>query len=210
MNVELILNLLQLLATLGGALYVGILFRTEDTKQCFLGMGFLLSLTLGNLYWFSYQMLMSETPQYFYISDVAWIASYLFLISLELYICTKEEKEYHHTLCYLSFVIGICLILYFNQWGYILLNILYVSPLSLCMYLAMRSLLYTWRTKVRSRYMKLHVYIIIFVCTEYALWLSSCFWISDTWTNPYFWFDIALTMELIVFAFLMKEVCAYD
>lgn len=210
MNVELTLNFLQLLVAAGSTIYVGRIFLKTQKKQCFLGLGFLLSLALGILYWFSYQMLMGETPQYFYISDIAWVTSYLFLGSLELYICTEEEKRYQHILNYLPFLIGGGLILYFCQWGDILFNILYIVPLSLCMYWATRNLLYGVHKKETSRYKKIHVFIIFFAFTEYALWISSCFWISDTITNPYFWFDLAITLEVASFAYLMKEVSGHD
>ena len=38
-----------------------------------------------------------------------------------------------------------------------------------------------------------------FAALEYALWTSSCFWVSDTLTNPYFWFDFLLTAALPLF-----------
>jgi hypothetical protein len=31
---------------------------------------------------------------------------------------------------------------------------------------------------------------------EFCLWTASCFWVSDTLTNPYFWFDFLLTAAL--------------
>lgn len=37
----------------------------------------------------------------------------------------------------------------------------------------------------------------IFVVLENCLWLSSYPWVSDTWNNPYFWIDFAVTASLV-------------
>lgn len=41
--------------------------------------------------------------------------------------------------------------------------------------------------------------VLTFTALEYALWTASCFWVSDTLTNPYFWFDFLLTLVLLLF-----------
>ena len=41
--------------------------------------------------------------------------------------------------------------------------------------------------------------MLAFIALEYALWTASCFWVSDTLTNPYFWFDFLLTLVLLLF-----------
>ena len=42
-----------------------------------------------------------------------------------------------------------------------------------------------------------HFAVISFIALEYCLWLSSYPWVSDTLTNPYFWFDFAVTASLL-------------
>ena len=46
---------------------------------CFYG-----TFALGTLYWTLHLLLRQETPQVFYVSDLAWLASYVFLLSLTL------------------------------------------------------------------------------------------------------------------------------
>ena len=41
-------------------------------------------------------------------------------------------------------------------------------------------------------------HLLAFAALEYALWTSSCFWVSDTLTNPYFWFDFLLSLVLLL------------
>ena len=38
-----------------------------------------------------------------------------------------------------------------------------------------------------------HINVLCFTALEYALWTSSCFWVSDDLRNPYFWFDFMLS-----------------
>ena len=46
---------------------------------------------------------------------------------------------------------------------------------------------------------RFHGTVLAFIALEYALWTASCFWVSDTLTNPYFWFDFLLTLVLLLF-----------
>ena len=43
-----------------------------------------------------------------------------------------------------------------------------------------------------------HITVLCFVVLEYTLWTSSCFWVSDTLSNPYFWFDFLLSGAIFV------------
>ena len=45
---------------------------------------------------------------------------------------------------------------------------------------------------------RFHGTVLAFAALEYALWTSSCFWVSDTLTNPYFWFDFLLSLVLLL------------
>ena len=36
--------------------------------------------------------------------------------------------------------------------------------------------------------------ILIFCLLEYGLWVASCFWDSDRVANPYYWFDLLLSI----------------
>ena len=49
-----------------------------------------------------------------------------------------------------------------------------------------------------ARLRRFHGTVLAFAALEYALWTSSCFWVSDTLTNPYFWFDFLLSLVLLL------------
>ncbi|WP_409968984.1 hypothetical protein RFF05_03175 [Bengtsoniella intestinalis] len=75
-----------------------------------------------------------------------------------------------------------------------LLNISYMGVLTVCAYFAIQNLLFG-----DGKAKGIHIFCLVFIATEYALWIASCFWISDIWTNPYFWFDFLLTAEIGLF-----------
>ena len=54
---------------------------------CFYG-----TFALGTLYWTLHLLLRQETPQVFYVSDLAWLASYVFLLALTLTLMTFGER----------------------------------------------------------------------------------------------------------------------
>lgn len=54
-------------------------------------------------------------------------------------------------------------------------------------------------TDGKRRLRRFYGTVLAFTALEYALWTASCFWVSDTLTNPYFWFDFLLTLVLLLF-----------
>ena len=63
---------------------------------------------------------------------------------------------------------------------------------------AVRGLVWAKKTE-NGRLRRFHGTVLAFIALEYALWTASCFWVSDTLTNPYFWFDFLLTLVLLLF-----------
>ena len=76
---ELIENLLQLLVTFTGACLAGFACWKSKKQQYFLLLCFYGCFALGAGYWTLYLLLFSTTPQVFYVSEISWIASYLFM-----------------------------------------------------------------------------------------------------------------------------------
>lgn len=62
---------------------------------------------------------------------------------------------------------------------------------------SVRGLLYARRQSGKLRDMQyFHIAVLCICALEFCLWTASCFWVSDTLTNPYFWFDFLLTAAL--------------
>ena len=62
---------------------------------CFYG-----TFALGTLYWTLHLLLRQETPQVFYVSDLAWLASYVFLLALTLTLPDAGERQSRTGLCW--------------------------------------------------------------------------------------------------------------
>ena len=63
-------------------------------RPWFLLTCFYATFALGTLYWTLHLLLRQETPQVFYVSDLAWLASFVFLLALTLTLPTAEERRF--------------------------------------------------------------------------------------------------------------------
>ena len=82
--------------------------------------------------------------------------------------------------------------------GDLLLNVLMCGLTMMLAWCAVRGLVWAKRTE-NGRLRRFHGTVLAFIALEYALWTASCFWVCDTLTNPYFWFDFLLTLVLLLF-----------
>ena len=49
---------------------------------------------LGTLYWTLHLLLLDATPQVFYVSELGWIASYIFLLTMEMTLPSAQELRF--------------------------------------------------------------------------------------------------------------------
>ena len=84
--------LLQLLATAYGFCAALREYYRARRWPWFLLTCFYATFALGTLYWTLHLLLRQETPQVFYVSDLAWLASFVFLLALMLTLPTAEER----------------------------------------------------------------------------------------------------------------------
>lgn len=68
-------------------------------RPWFLLTCFYATFALGTLYWSLHLLLRQETPQVFYVSNLAWLASFVFLLALTLTLPTAEERRFRTRLC---------------------------------------------------------------------------------------------------------------
>ena len=85
---------------------------------CFYG-----TFALGTLYWTLHLLLRQETPQVFYVSDLAWLASYVFLLALTLTLLDAGERQSRTGLCWLAPVFCLPQFLLYVTRGDLLLNV---------------------------------------------------------------------------------------
>ena len=90
--IEFIDNLIQLLVVLSGCVLSGIFYLKSRRQPYFLLCCFYGCFGLGLLYWLLYMILVTDTPSIFYVSDIGWISSFLFLLLLQYSLADKEES----------------------------------------------------------------------------------------------------------------------
>ena len=196
--IELVDNLIQLAVTVSGCISSAILFSRHRRQPFFLLACFYGTNALGCLYWALHVLLLRQTPQIFYVSDLGWVASFLFLLTLELTLPSDAERQSHTPLCCLVPTICVPQFLLYITHGDVLFNILMCGITMFIAWYSVRGLVYAIRQKNRTL-RAFHITALCFVGLEYALWTFSCFWISDTLTNPYFWCDFLLSVTLLFF-----------
>ena len=93
--------LLQFLAVAAGFCAALRAYLKSREQPWFLLTCFYGTFALGTLYWTLHLLLRQETPQVFYVSDLAWLASYVFLLALTLTLPDAAERQSRTELCWL-------------------------------------------------------------------------------------------------------------
>jgi len=195
--IELLDNFSQFLVTLLAAVGAGILFYKSRVQAYLLLTCFFGTFMLGTLYWTLHFFLFNYTPQIFYVSELAWIASSMFLLTLEYTLSTPDERKFRHPAVWLVPIFCIPQLILYLLRGDILFNLLICGLTMAVAWCSARGLIYAKRQSGEQRAMQFfHIAVLIIIILQYCLWTSSCFWISDTYTNPYFWFDFLLTASM--------------
>lgn len=196
--VEFIDNLSQFLAALITGCVAGILYCRNRRQPYFLLICFYGCFALGGLYWTLYYLLFSETPQIFYVSETGWIASFIFLYLLQYTLSHQEERTFRCRAAWLAPLVGIPLLIFYCTYGDVLSNVCMCGITMAILWFAIRGIAYRRGQKdaAARNLWRFHMLTAALVITEYCLWTASCFWVSDTLTNPYFWFDFLLTALL--------------
>ena len=100
--------LVQFLATAYGFCAALREYYRARRRPWFLLTFFYAIVALGTLYWTLHLLLRQETPQVFYVSDLAWLASFVFLLALMLTLPTAEERRPLLLFCLAG--MGMCLL----------------------------------------------------------------------------------------------------
>ena len=142
---------------------------------------------LGDLYWVAFLVFFSKTPQISLVSDLSWYASFVFLYMLLRDVSPPGKDGAAKKLRWLGPIFALGMALFFIQWGEILGNLIYAGLMGLLLYAAISRI-------TERRCVCLASMILIFCLLEYGLWVASCFWDSDSVANPYYWFDLLLSI----------------
>ncbi len=204
--VELLDNLTQSAVTLIAFIAAGTIYYRTRRQSFYLLACFLGCFMLGTFHWTLYILLFDSSPQVFYVSELAWNASFLFLLTLAFVLATEEEKRFRHPAMLLVPLFCIPQLILYLIHGDILGNLLMVGLIMVVALFAMRGFVFARRQSGQARNLQyFHGAVLVVIFLEFALWTSSCFWISDTMSNPYFWFDFLLSASLLALVPAMKK-----
>ena len=197
--IETLENLLQIVVLLtcsGVSLYRAVKYHS---RTWLLALFFFGSWALGDIYWIICLIFYAATPQISIVSDLSWYAAglFLYLILIRTYPPEDIVTEGGRSLIpWIGPAFAIAMAVFYMQWGEILSNTIYAGLMGLLLYASLSRL--TDRDH-RPGKRFLPAVILMSCLTEYALWTSSCFWSSDTFSNPYYWFDLILTLTFLLF-----------
>ena len=154
---------------------------------------------LGDIYWQMYLTFYGETPQYSNISYVGWHACYLFLILIVNDIRGHRKKtRYNRTLLLIPvFTVGMCIFYFLFSNSDAVENILSTVLMSILIWVTVDALM--------RRSIRFYITVLVFCFAEYAAWTASCFWMGDTFANPYFYFDTVLSVVFLIFPSALKS-----
>lgn len=193
---ELLENLIQLAVTgicTGAAIHRAVSYREKIWADLALFYGLFF---LGDLYWILYLLFYGDTPQYGYISDLAWYAAFVFLILLIQQV-SGLKPDLKTVVPWIGPLFALGMGIFYMQWGDIFGNILSMLIMGTLLWLVLYHLFPGKRRgSVPGKNKSLYVMILIICLLEYILWTLSCFWMGETLANPYFWADFALTAVL--------------
>ena len=136
-------------------------------------------------------VLYETTPGTFYVSEIVWISSCIFLYLLQYTLAGPAERAHRCGAMWLAPALGAAMFaLYCVFAPNIPADLLRCCVMSALAWNAIRGLAFGARRRF-------HAAVLAFVCAEYALWASSITWLGGTLANPYFWIDFVLTGILI-------------
>lgn len=198
-SIENALQIIVLLICSGIALYRAIANHSQTWVLAFLFFG---SWLLGDIYWLVCLLFYGQTPQISIVSDLSWYGSYIFLYLLLYHSSAPDKDSRKHRLPWLGPVFAAGMAVFFITQGELLSNLIYASLMGLLLFAALN------RQINRKQYQNqqlLSGMILLFCLLEYGLWTASCFWKTDTLSNPYYWFDFLLTLSFVFFLPAIKK-----
>ena len=158
------------------------------------------SFSMGTLYYLLYLVIMGKVPQVFYVSEMAWMASYLFLLAL----CLMETRRYREKLDVL--VLGLTIVEAAMVIGWKILGPSY--PFTVAFALVTACIFYYALLGYRMEKRMLMLAMVLVIVWQLLLYIVSVFTTGYTHFNLYFAVDFLLMATMCsLFLWLKKEEC---
>lgn len=187
MNFELTDNLIQVtLLLIFGC--ISVYFTVKRHSRLSLMLAFVYScFAMGTLYWVLHIAITGDTPKVFYVSELSWIASYFFLLSLQISRCQGIRIGFSPIATVCAAVCTIIAVYFQLMAPFIPLVLLFASSVGTIMYLSV------YRAVKRTGNTSLDLCIAVIIVLQLALYIVSRYMSSFTEFNLYFAVDFALT-----------------
>ena len=158
------------------------------------------SFSMGTLYYLLYLVIMGKVPQVFYVSEMAWMASYLFLLAL----CLMETRRYRGKLDVL--VLELTIVEAAMVIGWKILGPSY--PFTIAFALVTACIFYYALLGYRMEKRMLMLAMVLVIVWQLLLYIVSVFTTGYTHFNLYFAVDFLLMATMCsLFLWLKKEEC---
>lgn len=191
MNFEIIDNALQVIL-----LFICMMFcvyRTVRTqkREYLLLIGVYGCMAMGTMYYLLHLIIIGDVPQIFFVAEIAWIASYLFMLVLTLKRQEKYKKAFSLPACLLAIWFGVTSFLFSVLGTSRVLRLCYVIAAAMIFYHGLAAI---FQKKVR----RLDLHFLAAVSLQLLLYRISAEITDYTRFNLYFLIDFMLTGNLIL------------
>lgn len=187
MNFELIDNSIQIILLAGVSLASLVMTLKYHDKRCIILSLAYASYAMGTMYFMLHVAITGNPPDVFYVSEVSWIASYLFLLSLMI-VRTEDTRPRLSLIPILCAILVMVTVILANIGGpsYLITGMFAFTSGSIT-YMALFRLIHTTGTR------KVDICLLVCIVLQLSLYLSSQFMTDFTVLNLYFVIDFVLT-----------------
>lgn len=194
-------NLFQVIITGGVAAAASVRAVRSRKREWVLMALFSGTYCMADLYWVLYILFYHHSPALSVLSDLGWYASMLFLLLLVVRVQGNCPFRYHTAVMWLIpvFTFGMC-IFYSAGYGAYLSNITAAVLMTMIIRRSVGcALQFRGRPGEATRgWHGFYRWVLLFCTAEYAMWTSSCIGWTDAWYNPYFLFDVVLSISFVL------------
>lgn len=191
MNFELIDNSIQIILLAGMSLASLVLTLKYHDRRCIILSLAYASYAMGTIYFVLHVAIAGNPPDVFYVSEISWIAAYLFFLSLMI-VRTEGTRSRLSLIPILGAIWVIVTVMIANIGGpsYFITGMFAFTSGSIA-YMALFRLIHTTGTR------KVDICLLVCIVLQLSLYLSSQFMKDFTVFNLYFAIDFALTGCLV-------------
>lgn len=170
--------------------------RTQERRFWILS-GAYASFSMGTLYYLLYLVILGKVPQIFYVSEIAWMGSYLFLLAF----CLVETQKYRKTVDVPAGCLTVVEIVNVVGWQIFGPSL----PFSIAFAAVTAMIFYYALADFRREKRKLTLSLVILIILQLLLYIVSVFMKDYSRFNLYFAVDLLLMCTMCSLFFWLKR-----